>query len=448
MIPRFKQLAVPQHLDEPRQICLFRSSSYATGWFGCPIGFKQRGQVPSTPKRGSYDGEQALETVIPSVHELETAHQQMDEQSGPYLPAHGIGAVAKKIGELERLFDFFKEHLDVPAATVELGHCPRTPFKVVRQKDHLDVLAVDFDEYHDPAQFARVGRLRFVEREFNHLVTKDALVVRRFEGAYHRVLHIIFRSTRPINTALRQLKEMLKFDISLVEYNDFSGFKVGTQAQGLATVMVFCRVDNGASRKEALQVQTHVALRGGLASAVLCPVHAIGHQLYRGRIERMDRLSEAAEVSTTHLAFRKAGHRVHQMLHHAPIKLFGHVRVANLVRVAQIITRRRNRAADRGKRRRIHLECIAHIVKPERMSKVGIQQRNYMTPWRVRPASGIDAMLFRKVRDHVSGNQIAQLLQGCIPMSGWFVFLSLFFHTLRVEDLELTSQPFYLKAMG
>jgi len=96
----------------------------------------------------------------------------------------------------------------------------------------------------------------------------------------------------------------------------------------------------------------------------------------------------------------------------------------------------------------IHLECIAHIVKPERMSKVGIQQRNHMTPWRVRPASGIDAMLFRKVRDHVSGNQIAQLLQGGIPMSGWFVFLSLFFHTLRVEDLELTSQPFYLKAMG
>ena len=75
-------------------------------------------------------------------------------------------------------------------------------------------------------------------------------------------------------------------------------------------------------------------------------------------------------------------------------------------------------------------------------------KQNHMAPWRVRPASGIDAMLLRKVRDHVSRNQIAQLLQGCIPMSGWFVFLSLFFHTLRVEDLELTSQPFYLKAMG
>jgi hypothetical protein len=30
-------------------------------------------------------------------------------------------------------------------------------------------------------------------------------------------------------------------------------------------------------------------------------------------------------------------------------------------------------------------------------------------------------------------------------MSGWFVFLSLFFHTLRVEDLDGTYQPYHLK---
>ena len=448
MIPRFKQLAVPQHLDEPRQIRLFRSSSDATGWFGCPIGFQQGGQVPATPKRSPNDGEQALEAVIPSVHEFEAAHQQMDEQPCPYLPAYGIGAVAEKVGELERLLDFFKEHLDIPPAAVELRDRPRAPLQMVGQEDHFYILAVDLHEGYDAAQLARVGLLRFFEHQLDDFVAKDALVFGRFEGSYHRALHVVFRSPRPINAALRQLKEMLKLDVSLVEYNDFSGLKVGTQAQGLTAVMVFCSVDNGASRKEALQVQTHVALRGGLAAAVLCPVHAIGHQLYRGRIERMDRLTEAAKISTAHLALRKARHRVHQMLHHAPIEFFGHVRIAHLVRMAQVVARRRNRTADGGERSRIHLESIAHIVKSERMSKVGIQQRNHMAPWRVRPASGIDAMLLRKVRDHVSGNQIAQLLQGCIPMSGWFVFLSLFFHTLRVEDLELTSQPFYLKAMG
>lgn len=448
MIPRFKQLAVPQHLDEPRKIRLFRCSSDTTEWFGCPIGFKQGGQVPPTPKRGSYDGEQTLKTVIPSVHEFEAAHQQMDEQSGPYLPAHGIGTVAEEVGELERLLYFFKEHLDVPAAAVELGHCPCTPFKVVGQKDHLDVLAVDFDECYDPAQFTRVGRLRLIEREYDDLVTKDALVVRRFERSYYRVLHVVFCSASPIDAAFRKLEEMLELDVSLIEHNDFTGFQLITQAQGLAAVMVFCGIDNGATRKEALQIQTQVTLGGGLTAAVLCPVHAVGYKLYRGRIKRMNRLAEAAEVSTAHLALRKAGHRIHQMRHHAPIKFFGHVRVANLIRMAEVVARWRNRIADGGECRRIHLECIANIVKSERMSKVGIQQRNHMAPRRVRPALGINTMLFRKVRDHVSGNQIAQLLQGCIPMSGWFVFLSLFFHTLRVEDLDGTYQPFYLRAMG
>jgi hypothetical protein len=73
---------------------------------------------------------------------------------------------------------------------------------------------------------------------------------------------------------------------------------------------------------------------------------------------------------------------------------------------------------------------------------VGVDQRNHMAPRRERSASGFHAMLLGKVRDHVSGNQIAQLLQGCIPMSGWCVCLSLFFHTLRVEDLDGTYQLF------
>ena len=270
----------------------------------------------------------------------------------------------------------------------------------------------------------------------------------RFEGAYHRVLHVVFRSPRPIDAALRQLEKMLELDISLVEHNDFSGVKVGAQAQGLAAVMVFCGIDNGASWKETLQIQTQVALGRSLTSAVLCPVHTVGNKLYRGRVERMDHLTEATEIAPANLALRKAGHRVHQMLHHAPIQLFGHVSIAHLIRMTQVVARRWNRTTNGGERRRIHLERIAHIVKSKRMGEMGIQQRNHMAPRCVCPAAGIDPMLLRKVRNHVSRNQIAQLLQGCIPMSGWFVFLSLFFHTLRVEDLEHTYQLLYLRAMG
>ncbi len=98
MVPRFEHMAVPQHSAEPWQIRLFRCTSYAPGWFGCPIGFKQGRQVPATPKRYSCNREQALETVFPSVHEREAAHQQMDKQPRLGLPANGVES--ERMGEV------------------------------------------------------------------------------------------------------------------------------------------------------------------------------------------------------------------------------------------------------------------------------------------------------------------------------------------------------------
>ena len=439
MVPRFKQLAVPQHLDEPRQIRLFRRTSYATGWFGCPIEFQQDRQVPAAPKRGSYNGELALKAMIPTVHKFETAHQQVDEQPHPDLPAYGVGAVAYEVGELERLLDLLEEHFDIPTAAVEFGDRPRAPFEVVGDEGDLDILAVDFNECDNPAQFARIGFLRRIKLHLNDLVAQDALVPGGFEGARHFVLHVVLRPANPPDVALRQFKEMLELVVRLVEHGDFAGLEVSAQAWGHRAVVVLRRIDDGAAGQEALQVEAQVELGRSLATAVLRPVHAVGDQLDRGRVQRMDRLTEAPKVSAPNLALREARNRICQMLHHAPVKLFGHVRIAHLVRMAQGVARGRNRPADSRERCCIHLKRVAHIIKPKRMGEVGVQQRNHMAPRRERPAPGIDAMLLRKVRHHVSRNQIAQLFQDCIPMSGWFVFLSLFFHTLRVEDLELTS---------
>ncbi len=200
MIPRFEHMAVPQHSAEPWQIRLFRCTSYAPGWFSCPIGFKQGRQVPATPKRCSCNREQALKTVFPSVHEREAAHQQMDKQPRPYLPANGVSAVA------------------------------------------------------------------------------------------------------------------------------------------------------------------------------------------------------------------------------------------------QVVARWRNGSADGGECRRVHLECIAHVVESERMGEVSVQQRNHMAPRRERPTLDIHAMLLGKVRDHVARNQFADLFQCCISMSGWFVCV---FHALQMEDFNGICQPFF-----
>jgi len=442
MVVFLKQLAVPQRLSEPRQVRQFRRSSYAPRRFGCPIGFKQDRQIPATPKRSPYNREQAFEAVFPSVHEGKASHEQMDQQPHPDLPPNGIGAVAEKVGELKRLLDLFEEHLDIPAAAVELSDRPRAPLQVVGHEDHLDILSVDFDEGNDAAQLARIGLLRVFERHLDHLVAQNPLVPSGFEGAHHIVLHVVLRPANPPDATLRQIEEVLELGVGLVKHGDFTGAEPSTQISSLGAVMMLCRVHDGALRKEALQVKAQVTLSGGFTAAVLSPVHAVGNQLDRGRVHRVNRLTEAAQVSPAHFALREAGNGIHQVLHHTPVKILGHVCISNLVGMAQVVARRRNSSANRRKCRCIHLKGIAYIVEPERVGKMGIQQRYRMTPRLVGSALDINTMLLRKVRDHVAWNQIAHLLQSCIPMSGWLVLVSLCFHTLRVEDSERTSQLF------
>ena len=319
---------------------------------------------------------------------------------------------------------------------------------MIGHEGHFDILAVDFNQSYNAAQLYGIVLLRLLAAQFDDLIAQDAFVFRGFERTHHRVLHVVLGPSDPPDPALREFEEMLEFVVSLVEYRDFTRFEAGAKLLGLRAIMVFGRVDDGALGQKALQVQTQVAFGRSFPATVLRPVHTVGDQLDRGRVNRVNRLAEPAEIAPAYLALCKARNRVHQMLHHIPVERFGHIRVANLIGVTQIIARWGNRLANSRKCRSIHLEAVAYVVKPDRMGKVGVYQRNHMAPRRERPASGFDTMFLGKVRDHVSGNQIAQLLQGCIPVSGWFVFLSLFFHTLRVEDLDGTYQPFYLKAMG
>lgn len=442
MVALSRQLAVPQHLAEPRQIRQFRRSSYAPGRFGCPIGFKQDRQIPATPQRCPYNREQALEAMFPSVDERKAAHEKMDQKPHPDLPPNGVGAVAEEVGELKRLLDLLEEHLDIPAAAVEFSDRPRAPLQVVGHEDHLNILSVDLDEGNDAAQFARIRLLRSFKRHLDHLVAQDTLVPSGVESPNHIVLHVVLRPADPPNAALGQLEEMLELRVGLIKHGDFTGFEPSTKLYRLCAVMMLGRVDDSALRKEALQVKTQMALRSGLSSSVLSPVHAVGNQLDRGRIHRINSLTEAAQVSPAYLALRKARNRIHQVLHHTPVKLFGHVGISNLVGMTEVVARWRNGSADRGKRGRVHLKRIAYIIKAKRMGEVSVQQRNRVAPRCVRPAVGIDSMLLCKVRDHVARNQIAHLLQGCIPMTGWLVLVSLCFHTLRVEDSERTSQLF------
>jgi hypothetical protein len=75
-----------------------------------------------------------------------------------FAQAHdvGVGVMAEEVGQLQRLFEFLEEHLDTPAATVEIGDGLRAPSHVVGQKNHFPEFAVHLDQSGDAAQFDRI----------------------------------------------------------------------------------------------------------------------------------------------------------------------------------------------------------------------------------------------------------------------------------------------------
>ena len=98
----------------------------------CPTESKQIPEVKFSPERRSQQGEESSERVIPAAHHAQKAHQDVEQQCGPNLPADRVGAVAQEIAQLQALLDLFKEHLDLPAAAIQISNATRAPLEIVR----------------------------------------------------------------------------------------------------------------------------------------------------------------------------------------------------------------------------------------------------------------------------------------------------------------------------
>ncbi len=180
---------------------------------------------------------------------------------------------------------------------------------------------------------------------------------------------------------------------------------------------------------------------------MLRPVHAVGHQLDRGRVQGVNHLVEPPQISPPHLSFRKARRLIHQVRHDLPVQGLGHPAVAHPVGMAQVVAARRRRAANAGERPGVHAQRVTDVVEPDGVRHLREDQRDHVAPRRERPALGIHAVFFGQARDQMPRNQVAQLLEDGIRMARWNVVV-VFFHTLRVEDFRATFQPFLSPAMG
>jgi hypothetical protein len=74
------------------------------------------------------------------------------------------------------LFNPFKEHFDLPAATIQISHSGGTPSDIVSQNLHLTLLAVDFHQSpHLAHGLGIIGAGVFVF-EHHKFVAQDAFI--------------------------------------------------------------------------------------------------------------------------------------------------------------------------------------------------------------------------------------------------------------------------------
>src|ERR1017187_4945486 len=118
---RWQRSGCPTGLAEARQICLVRLAEEATAAFGCPTAFQQTAQIQFLPERRAEQGEEPGETVAPASQPGAEAQQHISQQSRPDLPAHGVGGVTQKVGQLQGLFEFLEEGFDAPTAAIEIS---------------------------------------------------------------------------------------------------------------------------------------------------------------------------------------------------------------------------------------------------------------------------------------------------------------------------------------
>ena len=240
------------------------------------------------------------------------------------------------IALLEALFDLFEEHLDVPAAAIQVAHRARAPREVVGDELHHAPFVIDFHPgLNPPDPHALVFSL-----EHHDLVLDDVLVAHG-EVPYGMVFHCVLGPRDPLHATCVKFGKVGEIHVGLVKNHDFTGGNARADLAGALVVVLPGGIDDGKGWQEAVQIEPQVHLCRRLAPAVFRPVHAIGHQLHRGRVHRVDPDFEAAQQTLALAPGGEVGTGVLEVAHHRPEELFDEIRAAFLVGVGKGVAGRR-----------------------------------------------------------------------------------------------------------
>lgn len=243
----------------------------------CPIEVGHFEDIEAVPHHASNDGKEPGKAVRPLALESDKSEQDVEQHGRPQLPAYGMLGVAEEVADFEGLLVLLKEGFDSPTAAIKIADARSGPIKVIGQENHRHPLSVDLHPGGDAAQALRILCSGAVSEQSDLVVADNASFFLLQALSADMATEVILGPGYPKDAPPGQTEEVGEVDVSLVKDGDLPGLKTRTERHGSCVVVVRCFLNDGKGRKEGLGVQPQMHLRGGLAAAVLGPVHTVGH---------------------------------------------------------------------------------------------------------------------------------------------------------------------------
>ena len=396
---------------ESGQISLLRGGTHTVSVSCCPIEVGKIEEAEAIPEYATNHSKEAGKAVGPLADIVDVSEKKIQQQGRPKLPADGVFGVSEEVTDFEGLLDLFKEGFDRPAATIEIANAGGSPLEVIGQEDHDSFFPINFDQRHNTSESLWILGPGLGANQSNLVVTKD--VSSRFTQTFaaNMVAEVVLGPGDPEDAPLVQMQKVGKMHVCLVEDGDLSGLQSGAQGHRPCAVVMGSLLNDGKSRKVALQVQTQMHLGGRLASAMPGPVHAVGDQGDSRGIHGMDRPLKSVRQSPVASSRTESRGKLLQMLKHLPEKSLHHVAVAILVGVRKRIAAWGHRSPDHRQFGCVMTQGVADIIEADGMGQLGKKQAHYMTPGRKSARLFIDPVFAGQFLRQMRRDKFTKLMQ-------------------------------------
>ena len=190
--------------------------------------------------------------MFPAAQPGLESEQRIEQQSAPNLPAHGIGAMAEEIAQVERLFDLAEEGFNGPAAAIQFADRTGRPLQIIGQKNHHSPLAIDFHPGRHPAHHSGIILAGFFVLKDHQIIAQNIPIGLLEQPLDTAKGHVLFGPGDKVNAPQGQVKEVGPIDVSLVKQYDFTLFEGGAHFAGSFGVIVPGCVDDGKTGQKTL----------------------------------------------------------------------------------------------------------------------------------------------------------------------------------------------------